>query len=133
MLCGSAGICNVVNHSAPMLTSCEMTLLQKMERQRLADRERLRNETRQQLNEVLCRTISDQRVFLFGSLLKAGKFSDESDIDIALESEPQGLTLYQLIALLGERMGRTVDVVLLDECRFREKILREGELWTPRD
>jgi len=101
-----------------------------MEHQRLAGWERLRRETRRQLDEVLGSTISGQRVFLFGSLLKAGKFSDTSDVDLALESEPQDMTLYQLISLLGERMGRRVDVVLLSECRFREKILREGELWT---
>ena len=84
-----------------------MTLLQHMERQQLDDRERLRIQTRGQLEEVLRRTIPGQRVFLFGSILKTGRFSDESDIDVALESEPQGMTLYQLISLLGERMGRT--------------------------
>ena len=112
-----------------MLTSCGMTLLQQMERQRLEDREWLRAETRRQLDEVLRRTIPGHRVFVFGSLLKKGRFSHESDIDLALESEPKGMTIYQLISLLGERMGRTVDVLLLGECRFKEKILREGELW----
>ena len=41
------------------------------------------------------------------------------------------MTVYQLIALFSERMGRSVDVVLLDECRFKDKIFTESELWTP--
>ena len=109
-----------------------MTLLQQMERQRLEKRERLRQEVCRRLREVLDRTIPGQLVFVFGSLITPGKFTDESDIDLALESEPPGMTIYQLIGLLSERMGRRVDVILLDECRFRDRILREGEPWTPR-
>jgi hypothetical protein len=29
-----------------------------------------------------------------------------------------------------ERLERPVDVLLLNRCRFREKIFREGEVWT---
>jgi uncharacterized protein len=94
------------------------TLLQQMEQERLQRRERLRAEVRRQLREV------------FGSLTKPGRFHEESDIDLALESEPPGMSLYQLISRLAERLGRRVDVLLLHECRFRDKILREGETWT---
>jgi predicted nucleotidyltransferase len=107
-----------------------MTLLQQMERQRLETREGSRHEARRLLREVLRETLPDQRVFVFGSLLRPGKFAEESDIDLALESEPPHMTIYQLIGLLSERMGRPVDVLLLTECRFKERILREGELWT---
>ena len=109
-----------------------MTLLQQMERQRLEELERLRQEVRRRLREVLDGTFPEQRVFVFGSLIRPGKFTDESDIDLALESDPRGMTIYQLTGLLSERMGRRVDVILLDECRFRDRILREGERWTPR-
>ena len=68
---------------------------------------------------------------VFGSLTKAGKFSDASDVDIALADEPAGMSIYQLIAQLSERLSRRVDVLLLSESRLRDKILREGELWTP--
>jgi predicted nucleotidyltransferase len=110
-----------------------MTLLQQMERQQFEERECARSEARRRLREVLAQTIPGQRVIVFGSLLKPGKFTDESDIDVALESEPSDMSIYQLIALLGERIGRPVDVLLLDECRFKDKILREGEVWTPQD
>ena len=68
---------------------------------------------------------------MFGSLIKPGRFSEESDADIALEKEPAAISLYQLTSRLAEFLGRSVDVVLLPECRFRERILREGEVWTP--
>jgi len=106
------------------------TMLQEMERERLQRRERLRAEVRRQLRDVLPQTIAGQRVVVFGSLTNPGRFSEHSDIDLALESEPPGMSLYQLTSLLAERMGRRVDVVLLPESRFREKILREGETWT---
>ena len=109
-----------------------MTLLQQITRERLENRERRRGEVLELLKEVLRLTIPGERVFVFGSLNSPGRFTDESDIDLALESEPSGMTVYQLIALLSERMGRRVDVVQLDECRFKEKILREGKSWTLR-
>jgi predicted nucleotidyltransferase len=108
-----------------------MTLLEQMARQRHESRERLRHEERLRLREVLHQTIPGRRVFVFGSLVKPGNFTEESDIDLALESEPPDMTIYQLISLLSERMGRRVDVLLLDECRFKDRILREAELWTP--
>lgn len=106
------------------------TLLQEMEQQRLQRRERLRAEVRRELREVLPQTIPGQRVVVFGSLTKPGRFHEESDIDLALESEPPGMSLYQLVSRLAERLGRRVDVLLLHESRFQDKILREGETWT---
>ncbi len=109
-----------------------MTLLQEMHLRRLEERECRRQKARESLRQTLDRLVPGQQVIVFGSLVKPGKFTDESDIDVALEAEPQGMSIYQLIALLSEEMGRPVDVLLLDECRFREKILREGERWIPR-
>lgn len=106
------------------------TLLQEMDRERLQRRERLRAEVRRLLREALTQTIPGRRVVVFGSLAKPGRFSEESDIDLALESEPAFMSLYQLASQLAERMGRRVDVVLLEESRLRDKILREGETWT---
>jgi hypothetical protein len=36
----------------------------------------------------------------------------------------------RLTSELMERLERPVDVLLLNRCRFRGKILREGEVWT---
>jgi predicted nucleotidyltransferase len=104
-----------------------------MEQERRRQRECLRAEVRRQLRQALPRTIPGQRVIVFGSLVKPGRFNENSDIDLALESEPTGMSLYQLTSRLAECMGRRVDVVLLGESRLRDKILREGETWTPAD
>ena len=69
-------------------------------------------------------------MIVFGSLTKPGRFNDKSDVDIALERETPGMNSLRLTGELMERLGRPVDVVVLAKCRFQEKILREGEVWT---
>ena len=107
-----------------------MTVLQEMEAERLQNRERLRLQMGRELRAALGEFVPGGKVLVFGSLIKRGRFTENSDIDVAFESEPAGLSRYQLTSLLAERLGRKVDVVLLPECRFREKILSEGEAWT---
>ncbi len=115
---------------APESQTSLMTVLQEMEAERLQNRERLRLQLRRELHAALDELVPARNVIVFGSLAKRGRFTENSDIDVAFESEPAGLSRYQLTSLLAERLGRRVDVVLLPECRFREKILREGEAWT---
>ena len=107
-----------------------MTLLQKRDAARRDRRLQVRTETRRRLRAALTELIPGARVVLFGSLTRPGQFNDHSDIDLALEKEPPGLGVLGFIAELMERLERPVDVVLLDKCRFRAKILREGEVWT---
>jgi predicted nucleotidyltransferase len=110
-----------------------VTLLTDLESQRRQRRERLRWETRQALDIALSELDLQQRVFIFGSLIQPGRFNEASDIDLALDNEPTRMTLYQLTALLAERLGRPVDILLLPECRFRDKILLQGQSWMPLD
>lgn len=110
-----------------------MTLLQQMEADRGRKREALRQDTRGQLRTALCELAPVESVIVFGSLLKPGRFNEASDVDLALESEPSNMSIYQLTSLLAEHLGRPVDIVLLSECRFRERVLREGERWMLRD
>ncbi len=110
-------------------TVCEMTLLTQMAAERARRREALRAETRARLLAALSNIKGIDEVIVFGSLTKPERFTDSSDVDVALESEPQGMTVFQLISLLSKSLGRRVDVVLLGGCRFAEKIRREGELW----
>jgi len=107
------------------------TLLQRSETERQARREALRLETRTALREALGHLIPQTPVLLFGSLTRPGRFTEYSDVDLALETEPPGLSIYQLASLLSEWLGRRVDVLLLSECRFRNKLIAQGELWTP--
>jgi predicted nucleotidyltransferase len=107
-----------------------MTLLQQLNRQRAEQDEALRREVRQRLRNVLRQLAPADQVVVFGSLVRPYRFTDTSDIDIALKTEPAGMSVYQLTGLLAEQMGRPVDIVLLSGCRFRERIAREGETWT---
>jgi predicted nucleotidyltransferase len=106
-----------------------MSLLTARHQARQAERERLRLATRDRLRSVLARVLPGETVHVFGSITKPGRFFEGSDIDIALEHEPSTIGLYELIGLLHEELGSPVDVLLLTETRFREKILLEGELW----
>ena len=108
-----------------------MTLLQQMARNKKRRGEEIRLAVRAELRDALQEFLPAQKVVVFGSLVRTDCFSDVSDVDLAIESEPVAMTIYQLSSLLGERLGRRVDVILLPECRFRERILREGEVWIP--
>lgn len=106
-----------------------MTLLQRRD---LAPRQRrlkVLADARRELRAALADLISGNRVILFGSITKPGVFNDRSDIDLALETEPPGMDAVHLTGELMERLGRPVDVVVLENSRLRKKILREGEIW----
>jgi predicted nucleotidyltransferase len=107
-----------------------VTLLQEMNEVRAARAERLRLAVREELRAALRDILPGVSVTVFGSLTRVGRFTDASDVDLALGAEPAGLSIYQLIGQLSERLGRRVDVLVLSESRFRDKILREGETWT---
>jgi predicted nucleotidyltransferase len=106
-----------------------MTLLKRMELEKREQSELRRQRTREHLLEVLRELHPAARVFVFGSLTRAGRFSDASDVDFALESEPAEMSVYQLTSLVAERLGRKVDIVLLAESRLADKIRRESEIW----
>jgi predicted nucleotidyltransferase len=84
---------------------------------------------RRDLRAALEALIPGERVWIFGSLTRPGRFNDASDVDVGLEAEPAVMSAGRLSSELTERLARPVDVVLLENCRFRDKIRREGELW----
>ena len=106
------------------------TLLQRRDLARVQRRRELYDETRHRLRESLADLIPGERILVFGSLTRPGVFNDASDIDLAVETEPSGTSLGRLMSELTERLGRPVDVILLPRCRFRGRIVREGEMWT---
>lgn len=107
-----------------------MTLLQKRDAARRERRLQVHQESRAQLRSALAALIPGEHVIIFGSLTRPGTFNDASDLDLALEREPAAMSSGCLMTELTERLGRRVDVVMLAECRWRAKILREGETWT---
>ncbi len=106
------------------------TLLRRRDEVRRSRRLSLHAQVRQNLREALTALVPGERIWLFGSLTQPGRFNDASDVDLALEAEPVAMSAGRLSSELSERLARPVDVLLLDRCRFRDRILREGELWT---
>jgi predicted nucleotidyltransferase len=108
-----------------------MKLLDQHLSERAARDEQERLRVRVRLRDALAELLAaGSRVWIYGSLAKPGRFREWSDIDLALEDENLGMTVYRLMSLLAERTERPVDLVLLSETRLREMIRREGELWT---
>jgi predicted nucleotidyltransferase len=92
---------------------------------------KLADVTRQALaDELRVRLPSGTVVWVFGSLVRRGVFNAASDVDIALESEPAGLSCFRLSSELEEALGRPVDVVLLNESRLAVQIQSTGDKWT---
>ena len=107
-----------------------MTLLQQRDAARLLRRHALYDATRSRLRAALSEIIPGKEVLVFGSLTHRGQFNDASDVDLAFEIQPEGIDTLQLMAELSEQLDRPVDIIDLEGCRFREKILRTGERWT---
>ena len=101
--------------------------------QRDAERKRSRllewQRARAQLKTSLQRHLPGQRVWLFGSIAQPGRFNAASDVDLAIEVLPAGMSIYTLTALLDADLQRPVDVVYLPESRLRDKINSQGEPW----
>jgi predicted nucleotidyltransferase len=106
-----------------------MTLLQIRDEARRLRRLDAWQETRNALKSALQELVPGERIIVFGSLTKPGKFNDSSDVDVALAGTPTGMSVGFLMGALEARLRRPVDLVLLSECRFREKIERHGEVW----
>jgi predicted nucleotidyltransferase len=64
------------------------------------------------------------KVYLCGSVLREDCFYPFSDIDLAVEGLREDY--FTLLVDLEECMGRWVDVIELEKCRFREQIERQG-------
>lgn len=107
------------------------TLLAKMTEERLREREVARLAAYRRLREALGKLLPPgSEVWVFGSLLKPGRFREYSDIDIAVAGLPAGRSEAWLQGELELRLERGVDVLSLNETGLRSKIQRVGERWT---
>ncbi len=69
-----------------------------------------------------------QRAYLFGSIIQPGRFTQGSDVDLAVETI-QSEQFFEAIAALSEAVEREVDLVDLTQCPFAAQIRRRGVLW----
>jgi len=106
------------------------SLLKQRDERKWQHREDLRRDVRNRLRSAPHALVPGQEVILFGSITCARAFHVRSDVDIAFMREPGDVSQYRLQTMLEERIGHPVDLIIISECRFREKIMREGERWT---
>ena len=99
------------------------------ERKRRRDDAILADRTRELLRAALARHVPGTVVWVYGSLVKPSRFHDWSDVDVALESLPAGMTLEYLQSLLSADVGREVDACLIDRTRLRPVIEGRDERW----
>ncbi|MFM7206660.1 MAG: nucleotidyltransferase family protein [Planctomycetaceae bacterium] len=100
------------------------------QRERQSQRDaQLADHTRGLLAAALARHVPGTAVWVYGSLVKPGRFHEWSDVDVAFESLPPGMSLEYLQSLLSADAGREVDVCMLNRTRLRAAIEREGERW----
>ena len=70
--------------------------------------------------------------YLFGSVTQPGRFTQSSDIDIAVDTWETG-NIFGLMGYLSLYLNRDVDVIPLDQCHFADKIRRLGMSWSVND
>jgi len=104
-------------------------LTEERERRRQRD-QALADRCKTLLRASLARHAPGTAVWVYGSLVKPGRFHEWSDADVAFESLPAGMSLELLQSLLSADVGREVDVCILSHTRLRDVIEREGERWT---
>ncbi|MFQ5646767.1 MAG: nucleotidyltransferase family protein [bacterium] len=97
--------------------------VEEKEREREADRLKTLEKTKKNLKNYFTDKGVGQ-VYLTGSLLEEGKFYSFSDIDIAV----QGLSewYFKVFTELEELLGRKIDLIELERCRFAELIKKNG-------
>ncbi len=79
------------------------------------------------MRKVLSGKFGAQKVYLFGSLVD-GRFHQRSDIDLAVEGLEPRLYFKALSKVYDFSGGFEVDLVPLEDCKFRETVLQEGKL-----
>lgn len=90
--------------------------LLRLREERLArEREEARLASRAKLRETLHALCPGSPVYVFGSLTEPFKFYRRSDVDVAVEQLPDGMSELGLAGLLEEELGRPVDLLLLHE------------------
>lgn len=106
-----------------------LSLLQQRDQANATQNELLRQIALEKLHQAFKRYLPGQAVWVYGSILKPGKFRLVSDIDVALEQASTTYSLYALQSLLTAATEHQVDICMLDETRLKEKIMSQGQRW----
>lgn len=107
-----------------------LTLLHQRDQADAIENELLRHLALEKLHQGIKTYLPGQAVWVYGSILRPGRFRLGSDIDIALEQVATNYSLYAIQSLLTEATEHAVDICLLEETRLKEKIMSQGQRWT---
>ena len=106
-----------------------ISLLQQRDQANATENELLRQVALEKLHQGFRRYLPGQPAWVYGSILKPGKFRFGSDIDVALENPSTNYSLYALQSLLTEATEHQVDICMLAETRLNKKIVSQGQRW----
>ncbi|MBF0558511.1 MAG: hypothetical protein HQL08_06995, partial [Nitrospirae bacterium] len=107
--------------------SHDTSLWEKIIEERELERERKRRELLRFVEDWLKIYFRGKRiksVYIFGSLLRHGQFYDFSDVDIAVEGLEDDY--FKTILEIEDIVGRDVELVEVEKCRFGEAIKQHG-------
>ena len=114
---------NVSKRRSRFDTSLMERLLEEQDRKREWQRVELLARTRKLLKDYFqCKNV--RAVYVIGSLVRQGDFYPFSDIDIAVEGLTKGY--FRVICELEEILERSVDIITMESCGFKESIRRKG-------
>ena len=108
-------------------------LIDKIIEKQRADREAKRIKTLSEMKEILADLslkYDFSKAYIFGSLVKKGRFGSESDADIAvfdLDNE----YFFSMMAEISRLLGRNVDLYQIENINehLRKRIEETGMLW----
>jgi predicted nucleotidyltransferase len=69
-----------------------------------------------------------QQAYVFGSLVTPGRFTPESDVDIAVE-QIDPVRFFEAMGKFSMLLERDVDLIELSKCHFAHLIREKGILW----
>lgn len=69
------------------------------------------------------------QAYLIGSLIRPDQFTERSDVDLAVEEIAPHL-FFPAIAHLSECLERDVDIIVLSQCHFADRLRQQGIPWT---
>jgi len=104
--------------------------LKEKEKRRLWEREKIRRKAIAKLsllNQILSNFPQVKKAYIFGSIIKEGKFRENSDIDIALEGRVKE-DYFLIWSELEEKLNEGVDLRILDSGVTSQIIKKEGKL-----
>ncbi len=104
--------------------------LKDKEKRKIWEREKIRRKAMAKLsllNKILNNFCEVKKAYIFGSIIKEGKFRENSDIDIALEGKVKE-DYFLIWSELEEKLNEGVDLRILDSGVTSQIIKKEGKL-----